>query len=137
MARRRRRSDPEDLFVEALEHTPPEFLACREMAHPWRVTSPFRVVDTTREDRRPRGGFRLYAERRLTCQRCGMVRSDAFAMGTRSGHTTLSKISSQYEAPEGYAISGVGRTAGLRDLLYGVAFEAEQQRQDQRRRRSA
>lgn len=135
MTKRRRRPDPEDLFVDALEQVPPEFLACREMAHPWRVTSAFRVVDTTKEeDRRPRGGFRLFAERRLTCQRCGMIRSDAFAMGTRAGHTTLHKISSQYEAPEGYAISGLGRTAGLRDLLYGVAFEAEQQRRNQRRR---
>lgn len=126
MARRRKRYTPEDDYVDALSHVPSEFFACREMQHPWRVTSPFRLVDSEQENRSPRGGHREFAERRLTCQRCGMVRSDAFSISTRNGHTALSKIGSTYAAPEGYAITGVGNTAGMRDLLLGLAFETQQ-----------
>lgn len=98
------------------------------MAHPWKVTSPFRLVDTDYEEGEPRGGHRVFAERKLTCPRCGMVRSDAFAISNRSGHTSLHKISSRYDAPEGYSITGIGNTAGMRDLLYGMAFDATQDR---------
>lgn len=119
--------DPEDIFVDALEHYDPSFLACRDMGHPWRLTSPFRLVDASIEDAPTRGGLRIYAERTFTCQRCGKKRSDAFAISQSShGHTSLRRIApSRYDDPDGYAIKGIGPTQGLRDLLYGVAFDIE------------
>lgn len=127
-------ADPEGIFVDALEHAEPEFLACREMAHRWTVSSGFQLIDAEREpDRQPRGGYRSYAERRLTCQRCGMIRSDAFAISTTMyGHTSLQKISSSYTQPDGYAIPGIGNARGMRDLLYGVAFDAATARKGRR-----
>lgn len=122
--RRAKRVAPEDVFVDALEHTEPEFLVCRELRHVWRPSTPFRLVDASLEDgRQPRGGHTEYAERRLTCSRCGTERSDAYAISRRRGHTALTKIGSSYNQPEGYAITGIGSTASMRDILLGVAFE--------------
>lgn len=128
--------DPEDVFIGAIEAMPPEFVACREMGHPWRISSPFRLVDTDVEDRPARGGYRQFAERKWTCPRCGKVRIDAFAITTsRGGHTALHKIApSRYEDPEGFKIAGIGGVSGLRDLLYGLAFDAQVTR-DRRRRK--
>lgn len=136
-SRRLRRVEPEDVYVNALEHYEPGYLECREMAHVWKISSPFRLVDTTIEDRQPRGGHATFAERKLTCGRCGMVRSDAFSITDRRGHTALHKIGSSYEQPDGYAITGIGNTAGLRDLLYGVAFDQQQKRSTGRGKRKA
>lgn len=138
MARAKRHSfAPEDVFVNALSHARPEFVQCREMAHRWKIVSPFRLIDTDVEDRQPRGGFREFVERKLQCQRCEMIRADAFSISTRHGHTALTKIGSSYSQPEGYAITGIGNTAGMRDLLYGVAFDAQQDRAETRRNRKA
>lgn len=125
---------PEDTFVHALEQAPPEFLECREMAHQWRLTSPYRLVNTRVEDRLPRAGHSEFAERKLTCQRCGMVRADAYAISSRSGYTSLTKLGSSYQQPDGYAITGAGNTAGMRDLLNGIAYEQARTAADNRRR---
>lgn len=137
--RKTRQPDPEDVFVDALEHIRPEYLACRERGHRWQLTSPFHLVDTRREDAFPRGGHSVYAERKFTCERCTKVRSEAFAIGTTArGHTSLRKIgNSSYTDPEGYGIKGAGNTAGMRDLLYGMAFDASQATTDRRRKKSA
>jgi hypothetical protein len=129
--------DPEELFISAIEEMPDEYVACREMGHPWRISSPFRLVDTDLEDRPPRGGYRQFAERKWTCARCGKVRSDAFAITTsRGGHTALHKIApSKYDDPEGWKIAGIGGVRGLRDLLYGRAFDAQVQREERNRER--
>lgn len=123
-SRRRRRAAPapEDVFVDALADMPAAYLDCREQ-HDWRTSSDFRLVDTTREDRQPRMGHEVFAERRKTCKRCGMTRTDTYAVNRRGGYTALSKIASSYDPPEGYYVSGIGGAGGMRDILLGVKFD--------------
>jgi hypothetical protein len=125
MAKIRVVTDTVDVFLAGLDGMPENFLICRELQHIWKVTQPFRVVDCLKEiGRYPRGGQLVYAERRLTCSRCTMVRSDAFKISSDRGRTTLRKISANYIQPEGYAIPGTGYGArGLTDYVHGVAFD--------------
>jgi hypothetical protein len=133
MARRRVR-DVEDEFVDAVGALPPAYFECRlNLRHDFPPNTPFRLVDTDVEDRRPRRGLRVFAERRLVCRHCGMVRVDIFAIArSRSGHTRLSKVGpGVYEQPDGYKLAGL-QTAGMRDLLLGVAFDAQLQQNGHR-----
>lgn len=118
------RSNPasEDLFVEKVADMPENFLRCRSVQHDWE-SSPFVVVDTRYEERLPRQGQRRFAERRHACKNCGKVRSDAYAITTRNGHTSLKKLNSTYSKVAGYDLQGTGNTAGMRDLLLGVLFD--------------
>lgn len=125
MARMRSVRDVMDVFLAGLDEIPEEFLICRELQHVWEITDPFRVVDSTREQgRQSRGGERVFAERKMTCRRCKMIRSDAFKISSVRGRTSLRKISGTYFPPEGYAIPGIGRgVKGLTDFVHGAAFD--------------
>lgn len=115
----------EAVEVPYLAAMPDDYLTCRTLKHAWTVTQRFRVVDTRRElGRLSRGGHQLFAERRLTCDRCGMVRSDAFAITSSGGHTALRRINSTYaEIPEGYYVRGEGRLD--LGLVLGAVFERD------------
>lgn len=83
-----------------------------------------RVVDTRRESRIARAGFQLFAERRIRCSRCGMVRSDAYQITSSRGHTALIKINSTYpETPHGYYVKGQGRLE--MPLVLGALFDRD------------
>ena len=130
MASRNLRSvgSTEDAFINAVAAMPPEFLACRGSSHRFNISDDFRVVDSVHEQgKRPQGGQQVYAERRLECDRCGMVRVDHYAITSRGGHTMLTKINAIYSAPEGYATVGLGRIAGNRGLVLGMALDNQLQ----------
>ena len=128
-ARLRAVADPVDVFIAAIEEMPEAFLTCRGAQHRWPQTlPPFHVIDSKREkDRHPRGGHDTYAERVLICDRCGMERSDAYAITSMRGRTALHRINSTYTPPPGYSIEGVKgqSTKGLRDLIHGAAFDRD------------
>lgn len=111
-------------FLNSLAGMPDEYLQCRTMQHSWVEEEKFTVIDSGREvTRRPRGGEQVFAERRLHCTRCGMVRSDAYRITSSSGHTALHKIASSYFPPDGYWVKGAGRLG--KDLVLGAKFERD------------
>jgi ribosomal protein L37E len=112
-------------FLAALAEMPGSYLECRSMLHSWSAADgKFTIVDTNVEtSRRRRGGEAVYAERVLTCTRCGMERSDAYRMTSRRGHTALQKIDARYTPPEGYYVKGSGKLS--KDLLLGAKFDAD------------
>lgn len=127
----------EDVFLEAMEQMPPEYLRCRSMRHAWDEEEGFTIVDTVREtSRRARGGERVFAERKLTCLRCGMERSDAYQITKSRGHTALRKLSSSYPVvPDGYYVKGAGRL-GM-ELVLGAKFDRDTAEAPTKRKRRA
>lgn len=116
----------DDEIFDQIQEMPEKFLACRDLAHTWKIVSTYRAVDSRREEgKRPRGGNYVYAERNLLCTRCGMKRSDAFRITSARGHTVLQRIQPHYDQPPGYALKGVGKRKGLPDIVRGEMFERE------------
>jgi hypothetical protein len=112
-----------DGFLARLAEVPDEYIQCRTTQHKWDEIQRLRVVDTNNEEGRyARGGYVTFAERRLRCARCQMVRSDAFHITSAEGHTALRSLGSTYpEIPPGYYVKGQGRLD--RALVLGVLFE--------------
>jgi hypothetical protein len=114
----------EDAYLASLANMPEAYLDCRSTQHRMNVTDSFRIVDTrTEHGARPHMGHTLYAKRVLTCDRCGMVRNDFYAISSRRGHNFLTKINATYEPPEGYAVTGLGRVEGSRGLVLGMGLD--------------
>lgn len=114
----------EDEVYRLISELPQAYLQCRDMSHKWDLQHDYAIVDTkVMTHRQPRGGFTRYAERVLKCGRCGMVRSDAYALQKWRSYTVLDKINSGYLPPTNYRLKGVGRFGGLPSIVRGVAFE--------------
>jgi hypothetical protein len=114
----------EDAYLAALGDMPETYLECRSTQHRMNVTDSFRIVDTrTEKGARPHMGHTLYAKRVCTCDRCGMVRNDFYAISSRRGHNYLTKINATYEPPEGYSVPGLGRVEGSRGLALGLGLD--------------
>jgi hypothetical protein len=118
-------SEDIDLFLAAVDQMPGDYLLCRTMRHAWEESQPFTLIDTNRNvERRARGGNVVFAERRLSCMRCGMTRSDAYRITQVGGHTALQRIGASYpDVPPGYYVRGAGR-AGM-ELVLGAKFERD------------
>jgi len=126
MTELRRVSNTEDAYLASLANMPEEYLECRSTQHRMAITEPFRVVDARNEEgARPHMNNYLYAKRVLTCDRCGMVRNDFYAISSRRGHTYLTKINATYLPPEGYAVHGLGRVEGSRGLVLGLGLDLD------------
>ena len=116
----------DDEILDQIAAMPERYLACRDLAHTWKVVSTYRAVDSRREDgKRARGGNVVYAERNLLCTRCGKKRSDAFEISSHRGHTALKRLAPVYVDPQGYALKGVGRRKGLPEIVRGEMFDRE------------
>ena len=114
----------EDAYLASLADMPDAYLECRATQHRMNVTDPFRIVDSrTEQGAREHKGHTLYAKRVCTCDRCGMVRNDYYAISSRRGHHFLTKINATYEPPEGYAVHGLGRVEGGRGLVLGLGLD--------------
>ena len=117
-------ANTEDAYLTHLANMPEEYIECRSTQHRMAITEPFRVVDSRVEQGAwPHMGNHVYAKRTLTCDRCGMVRHDFYAISSRRGHTYLTKINATYEPPEGYSVSGLGRVEGSRGLVLGLGLD--------------
>jgi len=117
-------ANTEDAYLAHLANMPEEYIECRSTQHRMTITNPFRVVDSRVEDGAwPHMGNHVYAKRVLTCDRCGMVRNDFYAISSRRGHTYLTKINATYQPPEGYAVTGLGRVEGSRGLVLGLGLD--------------
>lgn len=113
-----------EAFLNALAGVPDAYLECRSMKHAWQQDTLFTLVDTGREtSRRARGGERVFAERNLTCLRCGMERSDAYRVTKIGRYTALKKLTSTYTPPEGYYVKGAGRLGA--ELVLGAKFDRD------------
>jgi hypothetical protein len=124
MARLRAVRNQADAYAAELEAMSPSFVECRAGQHRWEVIDDFRNVDAARETfRRSRGGQLAYIERVYRCDRCTAKRSDAFSLVTHAGRHELVKLGSTYVTPPGYAVKGVGNTAGMRGLAVGVLYD--------------
>jgi len=123
--------DPEDAFLAAAGDMPDAYLECRGSQHRFNIAEPFRIVDSGREEGfRKHGGHQVYAVRKMVCDRCidpetghSMVRYDFYEITSHRGHTFLQKIDARYEPPPGYATTGLGRIAGNRGLVLGMALD--------------
>jgi hypothetical protein len=117
-------SEQVDEFLARLSRMDADYLECRTLKHSW-TGAPLRVVDTRQESSRvARAGHSVFAERRIRCSRCGMVRSDAFQISSSRGHTALIKINSTYpEIPPGYYVTGQGRLE--MPLVLGAKFDRD------------
>lgn len=127
--------DVED-FLNSLANMPDAYLQCRTMQHSWVEEGKFTVIDSLRETtRRARGGEAVFAERRLTCSRCTMERSDAYRITSSHGHTALQKIATTYNPPEAYYVAGAGRIG--KELVLGAKFVRDTEEPPVRKRRRA
>jgi hypothetical protein len=126
MQRRRRTPtirDREDIFGQAIENMPDEYLQCRDVKHPWEVVRDYHLVDAEREEGiYPRHGHNVYVRRLLRCPRCGKKRSDAFIVATKSRWQALERLGSTYEDPPGYGVAGIGHLPGTGDMIRGEAY---------------
>lgn len=112
---------PTGEFVHGLQNLPDEYLACRDINHPWEIDEDYHIVDASNQvDVQPIRGQSRYVRRTAKCPRCGKTRIESFII--TPNWTGLQHISTHYTDPKGFQIKGTGSMKGKRSLVRGEAF---------------